>query len=130
MPTGSTFFCLTVTVKEGRPVPEIEILPYDKCIEYELNKRYVYKYDGEFHLPKKYNAYDPEFEDRDHPELRFLIMTSDVIGSAVNGTVVKGVENCEKFVDVGIYKFVLYVYNPLDRFAPAQIRDVIVEIVE
>lgn len=76
LPTGSTFFCLTVTVKEGpdeRPVPVIEILPDDKCIEYELNKRYVYKYDGEFHLPERFTVYDCTHMNEDGSVDRFPI---------------------------------------------------------
>ena len=54
-------FKLNITVKElpdTRPVPRIEILPDENCISYEMNKRYVYKYDGEWHMPKYCKAYD------------------------------------------------------------------------
>ena len=134
MPTGSTFFCLTVTVKEGRPVPEIEILPDDKCIEYELNKRYVYKYDGKFHLPERFTVYDCTHMSEDGSVDRFPIGSYLTYKFAYEMKIVEGSTDNSAFIDVGIYKFSLYVtserLNKEDKYAPAQIRDVIVEIVE
>ena len=126
-------FKLNITVKEQpdpRPVPIIEILPDENCIFYEMNKRYVYKYDGEWHLPKYCKAYDP-----DHPEL--LIATLEVIFYATNAEIVEGSEANRNFTDVGVYKFDLYVYDPGYgiggenlHYAIASIDDIIVEIIE
>ena len=126
-------FKLNITVKEQpdpRPVPIIEILPDENCVSYEMNKRYVYKYDGEWHLPKYCKAYDP-----DHPEL--LIATLEVIFYATNAEIVEGSEANRNFTDVGVYKFDLYVYDPGYgiggenlHYAIASIDDIIVEIIE
>ena len=126
-------FKLNIMVKEEpdtRPVPIIEILPDENCISYEMNKRYVYKYNGERQRPKYFKAYDPE-----HPEL--LIATLSVDGYAGNVEIVEGAETNRNFTDVGIYKFDLYInapnYNIGDGdsfYAKARIDDIIIEIIE
>ena len=126
-------FKLNITVKElpdTRPVPRIEILPDENCVSYEMNKRYVYKYNGERQRPKYFKAYDPE-----HPEL--LIATLSVDGYAGNVEIVEGAETNRNFTDVGIYKFDLYInapnYNIGDGdsfYAKARIDDIIIEIIE
>ena len=101
-------FKLNITVKEKpdtRPVPVIEILPDENCVSYEMNKRYVYKYNGERQRPKYFKAYDP-----DHPEL--LIATLEVDRCAGNVENVEGAETNRNFTDVGVYKFDLYVNVP------------------
>lgn len=128
-------FKLNITVKEQpdpRPVPIIEILPDENCIFYEMNKRYVYRYNGELQMPTYFKAYDP-----DHPER--LIATLSVDGYAVNVEIVEGEETNRNFTDVGIYKFDLPVNAPNYgiggedfrlHYAPARIDDIIIEIIE
>ena len=126
-------FKLNITVKEQpdtRPVPRIEILPDENCVSYEMNKRYVYKYDGELHMPKYFKAYDP-----DYPEL--LIAMLDVDGYAGNVGLVEGDNSNEFFVDVGIYKFDLYINAPNygiggegGHYAIVWIKGIIIEIVK
>lgn len=126
-------FKLNITVKEEpdtRPVPIIEILPDENCISYEMNKRYVYKYNGERQRPKYFKAYDPE-----HPEL--LIATLSVDGYAGNVEIVEGAETNRNFTDVGVYKFDLYINAPSHNigdgdsfYAKARIDDIIIEIIE
>ena len=128
-------FKLNITVKEQpdpRPVPIIEILPDENCIFYEMNKRYVYRYNGELQMPTYFKAYDP-----DHPER--LIATLSVDGYAVNVEIVEGEETNRNFTDVGIYKFDLPVNAPdygiggedfRLHYAPARIDDIIIEIIE
>ena len=128
-------FKLNITVKEQpdtRPVPIIEILPDENCVSYEMNKRYVYRYNGELQMPKYFKAYDP-----DHPEL--LIATLSVDTYARNVEIVEGEETNRNFTDVGIYKFDLYVNAPSHNiggedfrlyYAPARIDDIIIEIIE
>ena len=126
-------FKLNITVKEQpdtRPVPRIEILPDENCVSYEMNKRYVYKYDGEWHMPKYFKAYDP-----DYPEL--LIAMLDVDGYAGNVGLVEGDNSNEFFVDVGIYKFDLYINAPNygiggegGHYAIVWIKGIIIEIVK
>ena len=126
-------FKLNITVKEQpdtRPVPRIEILPDENCVSYEMNKRYVYKYNGERQRPKYFKAYDPE-----HPEL--LIATLSVDGYAGNVEIVEGAETNRNFTDVGIYKFDLYINAPSHNigdgdsfYAKARIDDIIIEIIE
>lgn len=128
-------FKLNITVKEQpdtRPVPIIEILPDENCVSYEMNKRYVYKYDGEWHLPKYCKAYDP-----DHQEL--LIATLEVRACVVNAEIIEENENNSLFEDIGVYKFDLLVDSPSSgiggedfrlHYAPARIDDIIIEIIE
>ena len=126
-------FKLNITVKElpdTRLVPRIEILPDENCISYEMNKRYVYKYDGEWHMPKYCKAYDPET-----PEL--LIAMLEVRACAVDAEIIEGSENNSLFEDIGIYKFDLLVDSPSSgiggewqHYAPAKIFDIIVEIIK
>ena len=126
-------FKLNITVKElpdTRLVPRIEILPDENCISYEMNKRYVYKYDGEWHMPKYCKAYDP-----DYPEL--LIAMLDVDGYAGNVGLVEGDNSNEFFVNVGIYKFDLYMNAPNygiggegGHYAIVWIKGIIIEIVK
>ena len=124
-------FKLNITVKEQpdtRPVPRIEILPDENCVSYEMNKRYVYKYNGERQRPKYFKAYDP-----DYPEL--LIAMLDVDGYAGNVGLVEGDNSNEFFVDVGIYKFDLYINAPNygiggegGHYAIVWIKGIIIEI--
>ena len=126
-------FKLNITVKEQpdtRPVPRIEILPDENCVSYEMNKRYVYKYNGERQRPKYFKAYDP-----DYPEL--LIAKLEVDAYARNVEIVEGAETNRNFTDVGIYKFDLSVKAPSygiggdgQHYAPAKIFDIIIEIIE
>ena len=126
-------FKLNITVKEQpdtRPVPRIEILPDENCVSYEMNKRYVYKYNGERQRPKYFKAYDP-----DYPEL--LIAMLDVDGYAGNVGLVEGDNSNEFFVDVGIYKFDLYINAPNygiggegGHYAIVWIKGIIIEIVK
>lgn len=126
-------FKLNITVKEQpdpRPVPIIEILPDENCVSYEMNKRYVYKYNGERQRPKYFKAYDP-----DYPEL--LIAMLDVDGYAGNVGLVEGDNSNEFFVDVGIYKFDLYINAPNygiggegGHYAIVWIKGIIIEIVK
>ena len=126
-------FKLNITVKElpdTRPVPRIEILPDENCVSYEMNKRYVYKYNGERQRPKYFKAYDP-----DYPEL--LIAMLDVDGYAGNVGLVEGDNSNEFFVDVGIYKFDLYINAPNygiggegGHYAIVWIKGIIIEIVK
>ena len=126
-------FKLNITVKEQpdtRPVPRIEILPDENCISYEMNKRYVYKYDGEWHMPKYCKAYDPET-----PEI--MIAMLEVRACAVDAEIIEGSENNSLFEDIGIYKFDLLVDSPSSgiggewqHYAPAKIFDIIVEIIK
>ena len=125
-------FKLNITVKEKpdtRPVPIIEIIPDENCVSYEMNKRYVYKYDGEWHMPKYFKAYDPEI-----PEI--LIATLEVRAYAGNAEIVEGAETNRDFTDVGVYKFDLYVNAPdyviggEGHYAVARIDDIIIEIIE
>ena len=126
-------FKLNITVKEQpdtRPVPRIEILPDENCVSYEMNKRYVYKYNGERQRPKYFKAYDP-----DYPEL--LIAMLDVDGYAGNVGLVEGDTSNEFFVDVGIYKFDLYINAPNygiggegGHYAIVWIKGIIIEIVK
>ena len=126
-------FKLNITVKElpdTRPVPRIEILPDENCISYEMNKRYVYKYDGEWHMPKYCKAYDPET-----PEI--MIAMLEVRACAVDAEIIEGSENNSLFEDIGIYKFDLLVDSPSSgiggewqHYAPAKIFDIIVEIIK
>lgn len=126
-------FKLNITVKElpdTRPVPRIEILPDENCVSYEMNKRYVYKYNGERQRPKYFKAYDP-----DYPEL--LIAMLDVDGYAVNVEIVEGSETNQNFLDVGIYKFDLSVYAPNygigsdgGHYSITRIDDIFVEIIK
>ena len=123
-------FKLNITVKElpdTRLVPRIEILPDENCISYEMNKRYVYKYDGEWHMPKYCKAYDPET-----PEI--MIAMLEVRACAVDAEIIEGSENNSLFEDIGIYKFDLLVDSPSSgiggewqHYAPAKIFDIIVE---
>lgn len=130
-------FKLYVTVKEkpdNRPVPEIEILPDDDCISYELNKKYVYKYDGEWHMPKYFNVYDCIGVDFGVP--KYIIAKLITFLYCVNVEIVEGAETNRHFVDVGIYKFEIYV-NDINsgigyegsRYAPASLEDIIIEII-
>ena len=126
-------FKLNITVKEQpdtRPVPRIEILPDENCVSYEMNKRYVYKYDGEWHMPKYCKAYDPET-----PEI--MIAMLEVRACAVDAEIIEGSENNSLFEDIGIYKFDLLVDSPSSgiggewqHYAPAKIFDIIVEIIK
>ena len=126
-------FKLNITVKEQpdtRPVPRIEILPDENCVSYEMNKRYVYKYNGERQRPKYFKAYDP-----DYPEL--LIAMLEVRACAVDAEIIEGSENNSLFEDIGIYKFDLLVDSPSSgiggewqHYAPAKIFDIIVEIIK
>ena len=126
-------FKLNITVKEQpdtRPVPRIEILPDENCVSYEMNKRYVYKYDGEWHMPKYCKAYDPET-----PEI--MIAMLEVRACAVDAEIIEGSENNSLFEDIGIYKFHLLVDSPTSgipgegqHYAPAKIFDIIVEIIK
>ena len=126
-------FKLNITVKElpdTRPVPRIEILPDENCVSYEMNKRYVYKYDGEWHMPKYCKAYDPET-----PEI--MIAMLEVRACAVDAEIIEGSENNSLFEDIGIYKFDLLVDSPSSgiggewqHYAPAKIFDIIVEIIK
>ena len=126
-------FKLNITVKElpdTRLVPRIEILPDENCISYEMNKRYVYKYDGEWHMPKYCKAYDPET-----PEI--MIAMLEVRACAVDAEIIEGSENNSLFEDIGIYKFDLLVDSPSSgiggewqHYAPAKIFDIIVEIIK
>ena len=126
-------FKLNITVKEQpdtRPVPRIEILPDENCVSYEMNKRYVYKYNGERQRPKYFKAYDP-----DYPEL--LIAMLDVDGYAGNVGLVEGDNSNEFFVDVGIYKFDLYINAPNygiggegGHYEIVWIKGIIIEIVK
>lgn len=123
-------FRLHITVNplpDTRPVPRIEILPDEDCISYELNEKYVYKYDGKRHRPKLFKAYDPECD-------AVLITTWDVDGCARNVEIVEGNKDNKNFVDIGIYKFDLCV-DGVDgiggdySWAPVFIRDIIIEII-
>ena len=126
-------FKLNITVKEQpdtRPVPRIEILPDENCVSYEMNKRYVYKYNGERQRPKYFKAYDP-----DYPEL--LIAKLEVDAYARNVEIVEGAETNRNFTDVGIYKFDLSVKAPSygiggdgGHYAQTFIEDIIIEIVK
>lgn len=126
-------FKLNITVKElpdTRPVPRIEILPDENCVSYEMNKRYVYKYNGERHMPKYCKAYDPET-----PEI--MIAMLEVRACAVDAEIIEGSENNSLFEDIGIYKFDLLVDSPSSgiggegqHYAPAKIFDIIVEIIK
>ena len=126
-------FKLNITVKElpdTRPVPRIEILPDENCVSYEMNKRYVYKYNGERQRPKYFKAYDP-----DYPEL--LIAKLEVDAYARNVEIVEGAETNRNFTDVGIYKFDLSVKAPSygiggdgGHYAQTFIEDIIVEIIK
>lgn len=126
-------FKLNITVKEQpdtRPVPRIEILPDENCVSYEMNKRYVYKYNGEWHMPKYCKAYDPET-----PEI--MIAMLEVRACAVDAEIIEGSENNSLFEDIGIYKFDLLVDSPSSgiggewqHYAPAKIFDIIVEIIK
>ena len=126
-------FKLNITVKElpdTRLVPRIEILPDENCVSYEMNKRYVYKYDGEWHMPKYCKAYDPET-----PEI--MIAMLEVRACAVDAEIIEGSENNSLFEDIGIYKFDLLVDSPSSgiggewqHYAPAKIFDIIVEIIK
>lgn len=126
-------FKLNITVKEQpdtRPVPRIEILPDENCISYEMNKRYVYKYNGERQRPKYFKAYDP-----DYPEL--LIAKLEVDAYARNVEIVEGAETNRNFTDVGIYKFDLSVKAPSygiggdgGHYAQTFIEDIIIEIIK
>ena len=126
-------FKLNITVKEQpdpRPVPIIEILPDENCVSYEMNKRYVYKYNGERQRPKYFKAYDP-----DYPEL--LIAKLEVDAYARNVEIVEGAETNRNFTDVGIYKFDLSVKAPSygiggdgGHYAQTFIEDIIIEIIK
>lgn len=126
-------FKLNITVKEKpdtRPVPRIEILPDEDCVSYEFNKRYIYKYDGVWHLPKYCKAFDPNDSD-------ILIATLEVRACVVNAEVIVGSENNALFEDIGVYRFDLLVDSPScgiggegRRYAPTKIFDIIVEIIE
>lgn len=126
-------FKLNITVKEmpdTRPVPIIEILPGENCVSYEMNKRYVYMYNGERQMPKYFKAYDS-----DHPEL--LIAMLDVDGYAGNVELIEGDNTNEPFIGVGIYKFDLYINAPnygiggeSGHYALVWVKDIIVEIIE
>ena len=126
-------FKLNITVKEQpdtRPVPRIEILPDENCVSYEMNKRYVYKYNGERQRPKYFKAYDP-----DYPEL--LIAKLEVDAYARNVEIVEGAETNRNFTDVGIYKFDLSVKAPSygiggdgGHYAIVWIKGIIIEIVK
>lgn len=126
-------FKLNITVKElpdTRPVPRIEILPDENCVSYEMNKRYVYKYNGERQRPKYFKAYDP-----DYPEL--LIAKLEVDAYARNVEIVEGAETNRNFTDVGIYKFDLSVKAPSygiggdgGHYAQTFIEDIIIEIIK
>ena len=126
-------FKLNITVKEQpdtRPVPRIEILPDENCVSYEMNKRYVYKYNGERQRPKYFKAYDP-----DYPEL--LIAKLEVDAYARNVEIVEGAETNRNFTDVGIYKFDLSVKAPSygiggdgGHYAQTFIEDIIIEIIK
>ncbi len=126
-------FKLNITVKEQpdtRPVPRIEILPDENCASYEMNKRYVYKYNGERQRPKYFKAYDP-----DYPEL--LIAKLEVDAYARNVEIVEGAETNRNFTDVGIYKFDLSVKAPSygiggegGHYAIVWIKGIIIEIVK
>ena len=126
-------FKLNITVKEQpdtRPVPRIEILPDENCVSYEMNKRYVYKYNGERQRPKYFKAYDP-----DYPEL--LIAKLEVDAYARNVEIVEGAETNRNFTDVGIYKFDLSVKAPSygiggdgGQYAQPFSEDIIIEIIK
>ena len=126
-------FKLNITVKElpdTRPVPRIEILPDENCVSYEMNKRYVYKYNGERQRHKYFKAYDP-----DYPEL--LIAKLEVDAYARNVEIVEGAETNRNFTDVGIYKFDLSVKAPSygiggdgGHYAQTFIEDIIIEIIK
>lgn len=131
-PRGKIFFELHITVKEKpetRPVPIIEILPDEDCISYEMNKKYVYKYNGEWQRPKYFEAYDPEHNNA-------LIGRFEVDYYAVDVEVVNGGDNSKIFIDEGIYKFDLLLTDSdfsiggeSGVFAPARINDIIIEII-
>jgi len=130
-------FRLNVTVKkepDTRPVPVIEILPDENCVSYEMNKRYVYKYDGEWHLPKYFKAYEPSAYEHG---FKSLIATLSVDGYAGNVEKVEGPDTNQDLIDIGVYKFELYVNAPNvgiggedGNFAPTKIFNIIVEIIE
>ena len=95
-----------------------------------MNKRYVYKYNGERQRPKYFKAYDP-----DYPEL--LIAKLEVDAYARNVEIVEGAETNRNFTDVGIYKFDLSVKAPSygiggdgGHYAQTFIEDIIIEIIK
>lgn len=127
-------FRLNIRVKEkpdNRPIPIIEILPDENCVSYEMNKRYVYKYNGERQMPRIFNVYEPR-------EPMFLFNTLPVEKCVIeNVKLIEGNIANVCFVDVGIYQFDLYVNVPdngigVDAgfYQAVWIKDIIIEIVE
>ena len=123
------FFELKVTVKEepdDRLVPIIQILPDEDCISYEMNKRYVYKYDGTVKMPTVLKAYDPITEEQ--------IGSYDVGYSICNITVLEGEGEDDLLKEIGVYQFdILLRNNTIGNegaiYAVGEIRGVILEIV-
>lgn len=128
---SDVIFKLNVTVKEipdERPVPVVEVLPDEDCSSYEMNKKYVYKYDGEYHRPTYCKAYDPAHGD--------FIAKILIRSHAFNSEIIEGDENNQKFIDVDVYKFDLYINAPGysiggedSRYAKTRIDDIIIEII-
>lgn len=105
-------------------------MPDENCVSYETNKRYVYKYDGEWHMPKYCKAYDPET-----PEI--MIAMLEVRACAVDAEIIEGSENNSLFENIGIYKFDLLVDSHSSgiggegqHYAPAKFFGIIVEIIK
>lgn len=105
-------------------------MPDENSVSYETNKRYVYKYDGEWHMPKYCKAYDPET-----PEI--MIAMLEVRACAVDAEIIEGSENNSLFEDIGIYKFDLLVDSHSSgiggegqHYAPAKFFGIIVEIIK
>ena len=96
------------TVKENRPLPDIQMDGGEDCIESIPNKRFVYKYDGKEHFPSILVSYNGE-------TLRYFSSDDPGSGSAYlftfeyyNGTEFIPFDETEKRIclDIGLYRCV------------------------
>lgn len=102
---GSILLRINVTVKEKpdtRPIPTVILEPGENCLEYVQNERYVYRYDGDTHLPIIKAYYEEE-------EL-FLSGGADTWSFLVDLEVIES-EGSNNFQDIGVYKVKVYIHD-------------------
>lgn len=119
---------LTVTpLPDPRPEPDIVLLPGDDCVEYVQNERYVYKYDGEYHRPRRWQI---TYEGQTVTTLYtwYNIPIYDV-------KTLERTESQERLCDIGVYEGWI-ILDPSDytgefkgMFKETRIR-IIIEIIE
>lgn len=83
---------------------------------------------GDHHRPTYCKAYEPEHGD--------FIVKMVIIAHVFTSEIIEGDENNQKFIDVSMYRFDLYINAPgysiggeAGRYARARIDDIIIEII-